>query len=501
MSTAGRTCLPLLVAAGLIAAGGAAPARPAQPPAPGLHLAPCRIEHPAGLAAVSAECGTLRVPEDPAAPEGKGRQIELYVARVPAISRRKRPDPLFVLAGGPGMAATTFYSTAAPAFARIRRERDIVLVDQRGTGRSNGLHCELDADVLWRATEAVIAAETERCLTALATRAAVPAYTTSLAVQDLDRVRGALGYERINLYGVSYGTRVAQHYVRRFAARTRSAILDGVVPPEAVLGPEMALHAEAALERILARCAAQDPCRERFGDPADAYRALRERLARAPVAVELPHPSSGQPWALRFTSLHLASVLRLASYTSEQAALLPLTLDLAHRERNFVPLAAQFLLTSRALEEIIAYGMHNTVVCTEDVPFYSIGPAERARLQRTYLGTTQIDALENLCSVWPRGPMDEDLHAPLDSAVPALLLSGGDDPVTPPEFGERARTGFHDAVHLVLEGHGHGQLGAPCVDRVMARFIERGTSAGLDTACIARARPTPFFLSLTGPAP
>jgi pimeloyl-ACP methyl ester carboxylesterase len=472
---------------------------PAAESTTGIPLSPCRLEHPSRIVAVDAECAKVAVPENRADPES--RRIELNVARVPAVSRRKKLDPIFLLAGGPGMAATAFYTNVFPAFARIRRDRDIVLVDQRGTGQSNGLHCELGDEELMHASNETLIAETERCLKTLSTRADVRYYTTSVAVQDLDHIRALLGYEQINLYGASYGTRVAQHYARRFPERTRSVILDGIVPPEMALGPAIALDAEAALANIFARCTSQPDCVKRFGDPAVAYRSLRESLGHAPVEVSLNDPGSGQPVKLDFTALHLAMVLRLGSYTSEQAALLPLSLNLAHRDGNFIPLASQFLLVSEAYKEAIAYGMHNAVVCAEDVPFYELKKVDRAQLERTYLGVSQLDALVSICSVWPKGPIDKDFHAPLRSAVPALLLSGGNDPVTPASYGEQAKRGFSNSEHLVLNGLGHGQLTAPCVDRLMAQFVERGSARALDTSCANNARPMPFFTTLAGPPP
>ena len=221
--------------------------------APGLALSACELEHPLRLSALPAECGVLSVAENPHDPSG--RHIGLHVARVPAISRRKQADPLFVLAGGPGAAASAFYATVAGAFARIHRDRDIVLVDQRGTGRSNPLECAADQRLLVRTTDTEIAADTRRCLARLSTRADVAYYTSSVAVQDLERVRAALSVERINLYGTSYGTRVAQHYLRRFPQRVRAVILDGVVPAPVALGPATATDAEQALLGILARCA------------------------------------------------------------------------------------------------------------------------------------------------------------------------------------------------------------------------------------------------------
>jgi len=474
-----------------------APSDSAPPPA--LTLTACQLEDPAKVSVVLAECGDLSVPENPAEPGG--RRISLRMARVPAINRHKQPDPLFVLAGGPGMAATTFYASAAFSFERIHRDRDIILVDQRGTGKSNPLNCTLDDDDLYHATDAEVATDARRCLTALEKTARVEFYTTSIAVQDLDKVRIALGYARINLYGVSYGTRVAQHYVRRFPSQTRTVILDGVVPPELALGTATALNAEQALSHILSRCASDAECSKHFGDPALAYHSLRNSLQAHAVPVTLPDPTSGEPSKLEFTGYHLATVLRLASYTAEQAALLPLMLHGATESANFTPLAAQFLLVNRSYGDAVAYGMHNSVVCAEDVPFWDLAKVNRAELDKTFLGTAQIDGLKRMCSVWPRGPIDPDFHAPLHSDVPALILSGGDDPVTPPADAEQARRGFSRSVHVVLKGFGHGQLTAPCVDRVMAKFVDVGGTEGLDISCVRNDTPMPFFITVGGPSP
>ena len=467
--------------------------------APVLTLAPCELEHPLRLAVFAAECGTLTVPEDPAEPHG--RQIGLHVARVGAISRRKQPDPLFVLAGGPGAGAAAFYASVAPAFARILRERDIVLVDQRGTGGSNPLECTQPEDLLGHASTAEIVQATRSCLAALAPRANLAEYTTSLAVQDLEQVRAALGLERINLYGASYGTRVAQHYLRRFPARVRSVILDGVVPVGQPMGPSTAIDAESALGNILRRCAGDAACRERFGDPAADYHAVRAALRVSTVPISVRDPSTGEDRSFEFGADHLASVLRLLTYTSEYAALVPLVLHAAAVHEDYAPLAAQYLMVERAYAQTIAVGMHNSVVCSEDVPLFAAYAIDRARLAATYLGTRQLDGLESVYRVWPRGPVDADLHAPLTSEVPALLLSGSDDPVTPPANAHEAARAFTHHLDLVLTGFGHGQLTAPCVDRLMAQFIARAAVEGLDAGCAKEARPLAFFTSLNGPPP
>ena len=467
--------------------------------APALVLTPCELEHPLRLSVLAAECGVMQVPENPRQPDG--RQIALHVARAPAISRRKRPDPLFVLAGGPGAAASAFYASVAGAFARILRERDIVLVDQRGTGGSNALECPESEELSGRQSDAEIQARTRACLALLAPRADVAFYTTSLAVRDLEQVRAALGYERINLYGSSYGTRVAQHYLRHFPARTRSVILDGVVPVSLPMGPSAAIDAEGALERILRRCAQDSACRERFGDPASDYHAVRAALRVSTVPISVRDPATGDDRSFEFGADHLASVLRLLSYTSEYAALLPLVLHAAASQEDYAPLAAQYLMVERAYAQTIAAGMHNSVVCAEDVPLFAAYAVDRARIASTYLGARQLDGLVSVCRVWPRGEVDEDLHAPLTSAVPALLLSGSDDPVTPPAFAHEAASSFTHHLEVVLEGFGHGQLTAPCIDRVMVQFVARASVDGLDVSCARLARPLPFFTSLNGPPP
>ncbi|HTD13139.1 MAG TPA: alpha/beta hydrolase [Steroidobacteraceae bacterium] len=483
-----------LLAIGLLAANTASGAAVA--PAP---LLPCELKHPQHLAALPAQCLELTVAENPQLPAG--RQISLHVAVVPAVNRDKRPDPLFVLAGGPGTAASAFYTETAAAFARIHRNRDIVLVDQRGTGMSHPLNCALTEEELYGEDDSVVLAQVRRCRAALEENADLAQYTTSLAVQDLERVRTALGYRQVNLYGVSYGTRVAQHYLRRFPQHTRAVVLDGVVPPAAALGATAAQDAQDALEDAFARCVRDRLCHARFGDPAATYGALRAQLAAHAVPVNLADPTSGEPLHMEFTARHFAAVLRLLVYAPSGTALLPLLLHEALVNHDFTAFAAQSRLISREFAGDFAIGMHNTVVCSEDVPLYPLQGIDRVALARTFMGTHQIDGLVTVCSAWPTGPVDADFHAPLVSDVPVLLLSGSADPVTPPAFAESARRGLHNSLHVVLPGFGHAQLGAPCMARVLERFYERPAVEGLDVACTRDARPQPFFLTRNGPGP
>jgi pimeloyl-ACP methyl ester carboxylesterase len=472
----------------------------AQAPPPKLALKPCRLEHPARMLALSAECASVTVPENYEQPNG--RKIDLFVARVPAISLNKKPDPLFLIAGGPGTSAVDLYTSSAGPFERVRRDRDIILVDQRGTGRSHRLDCDYgDRNLFERIDEIEVGAINIKCRGELSKASDLRMYTTSVAVRDLDGVRALLGYSSINLYGNSYGTRVAQHYARRYPATTRTVILDGVVNPEVILGPAIAIDAERALERILARCQADAACKKAFTDPAADYRNLRAQLTAKPVTTMVSDAATGRPIQFDFTARHLSAVLRFASYNDDQAALLPLSLHLATHEANFTPLASQFRVFAQSLESSFAYGMHNSVACSEDAPLIDAAKLDREALAATHMGAEQVEQLIEACKEWPQGVVDADLHAPFKSNAAALLLSGADDPVTPPSYAELAQRAFADSDHVIIAGHGHGQLGAPCVDRIISDFVTSGTARGLDIGCTSKLKPMPFFITLAGPAP
>ena len=454
----------------------------------------CRLSEP-WLPSVSAQCGSLTVPENPDDPDG--REIELFVAIVPALSEAPRSDPLLLISGGPGEAATRLYLTLRGAFEPIRRERDIVIVDQRGTGRSAPLSCPTaDADDLETADLDQLSSLVADCVAALSGDPRF--YTTSVAVQDLDAVRRELGIAEWNLYGVSYGTRVAQHYLRRYEQNTRAVILDGVVPAGLVLGPAIAQVSQRVLDSLIERCANDELCNENFPDLAGRFVALSERLAEEPLSVSLPDPLTGEDIAIDLTARHLQVVVRLMSYIPQTTALLPLLLSEAEAGR-YAPLAAQAHMIIGEIENAISFPMHNSVVCTEDVAFYT--GDESLGLEDTYLGSTIVDALRAVCAEWPTGVIDDDLKDPLVSAKPVLLLSGEFDPITPPDYADEVLEDLSNARHLVGPGQGHGQAPVGCVRNIMRRFLDELDPPGLPAACVERESSSPFFLDFTGPAP
>jgi pimeloyl-ACP methyl ester carboxylesterase len=462
-----------------------------------LSLHECRLEHPLKIASVAARCGVLQVAENPQEPSG--RTIGLHVAVVPALNRRSRSAPLFLLAGGPGQAASDLYVSYAGAFARVNRNHDIVLLDQRGTGRSEPLYCDYPED--WRETRDELPAVKQATLDCLARYGdRVRYYTSSVAVQDLERVRAALGYTQIDLYGASYGTRMAELYLRHHAGAVQAVILDGVTDPEQAIGPETPLDGERALDLILERCRRSPECAAAYPDLRGDFRALRAKFGPATASLTLPDPSTGEPLELGFNRGVLAAALRLLSYNSTQASLLPTLIHQAS-SGSLAPLAAQTVMMAREIRGQLASGMQNSVVCSEDVPFFASQDIDRQRIDATYQGTEQLDALVEICKLWPRGPVDADLHAPLTSDVPSLLLSGEADPVTPPGGAERLARGLARHRHLVLPGEGHGQLATGCMPRLVAAFLDAPDPQALDAACLEEHRPAPFFIGSSGPAP
>jgi pimeloyl-ACP methyl ester carboxylesterase len=462
-----------------------------------LPLTECRLEHPLHLASVPARCGTWRVPEDREHPHGAS--IELKLAVVPALNRRSTAAPLFLLAGGPGQSAQQLYVAVGSAFARINRDHAIVLLDQRGTGGSSPQSCDFPEE--WQEPKdpmPELRKATGACLAKLGQR--VRFYTTSNAVRDLDEVRAALGYDQIDLYASSYGTRVAQHYLRRFPAHVHAVILDGVTYPEQLIGAETPQDGERALHLIIARCRQAPDCAATYPQLTQDLDALLGQFGPQRVMVTIDDPNSGLPLEVEFNSRILASALRFLSYSAMQASLLPALIHEAVHGR-LRPLASQSVMNARQIGDQLANGMQYSVICSEDEPFFSAANVDRAAMSTTYQGTELLDALHEICKVWPRGPVDADLHSPVHSDTPTLLLSGEADPVTPPADAERAAATLTRHRHLILHGEGHGQLTTGCVPRLMADFLDSTATDLLDTACLDQHTPEPFFLSMTGPAP
>jgi pimeloyl-ACP methyl ester carboxylesterase len=457
---------------------------------------PCTLATAGSPSTVAAQCTMISVPENHS--ESDGPRIDLALAWVPADGDGE-PDPVFMLAGGPGQSARDSYPSIAPAFRDIRRKRHVLLLDQRGTGASSPLIChDSEGNANFSEPDAeddidVARAFAERCRDSLSKDTDLRHYGTLDAIDDLDFVRRAIGTEQVNLVGISYGTRVAQHYAKRYPQQTRSIVLDGVVPNTLHLGQEHARNLEAALDLHFSRCNEDPACKERFGDARGLLSRVAAQLRAEPREVRYRDPVSGESKVeiLRFG--HLAAVTRLLSYSPVTAALLPLALHEVEQGRGELLMAQAQMLMSQ-IGDSINHGMQLSVMCAEDADLLRIDPADEGSV----LGTEFIAFSQAQCGVWPKKPRPQDFHTALVADAPALLLSGEYDPVTPPRYGEEVVAGLSKGRHLVLRGQGHNVLPVACTPKLVARFIDTLDAAELDAECLDKLAYTPPFAGFYG---
>ncbi len=441
-----------------------------------LALADCRLRN----LPTAAQCGELEVPEDRSKPDG--RKIRIFAAVLPANTVTPKQDPLLILAGGPGQAAS-FLGPFAERLTELRRTRDVVLIDQRGTGRSSPLTCEafresdddlLEPDPVPRARE---------CLRELTARGVDPAqYTTTAWIDDLEAMREALGYSRWNLWGGSYGTRVAQEYLRRHPDRVRTIVLDGVAPPGMVITLDIWPTRAAALDAILKACATSASCGNAHPDAAATLARIERNLGPGGREIEIVDPRTGAPQRERITFDAVLGALQPLTYAPETATLLPEMLSLA-ANGEFGPLFAANPVLSGNLSDQMNAALHFSVTCAEDVP--RIRPGSESRVLAGLPTRRLALQIISVCDVWPRGTMPSDFAEPVTSDKPALLLSGGMDPVTPPAYGALVAKGFSNGRHIVAPGYGHIVSVHACGPRLLAAFVDDAGVAHLPATCVA----------------
>jgi pimeloyl-ACP methyl ester carboxylesterase len=458
-------------------------------------LKDCRV---AGLRN-SVRCGVVQRALDPARPNGA--TIGIHYVVVPAMARRKLPDPVFLIAGGPGQSAIDVAPQVMPLFSRLNNRRDIVFVDQRGTGESAPLDCpeskrerldeQADDDAQVRLLMACKAALLKRPY--LHAPADLGLFTTTIAMQDLDAVRRQLGADRIDLVGVSYGTRAVLEYMRQFPGAVRRALLDSVAPPDMVLPASFSTDGQAAFEALLDACARQPACRAAYPRLRADWAALLASLPRPALA---PQPLSGTPEHFTLTRDVVLGAVRGALYSPAMAAALPAAISAAAAGRDEGLVGLGSLLGSRRGLKL-AMGMHFSVVCAEDVPL--LGRAtDRPGAD---FGTGQARLYQRVCADWPRGAVPAAFYSIPPTRTPTLLLSGGLDPATPPRHGARvARALGPTARHVVVPNAGHSVLGVGCAGDLLYRFIDAADDANataIDASCLTSIPRPGVFLPVT----
>jgi pimeloyl-ACP methyl ester carboxylesterase len=474
----------ILVVLAALGAGGTAFAAPAATAPAALALHTCRL---AGLDH-DAQCGVLERPLDPSRPAGT--QIGLHVVVIPALARRKLPDPIFFFAGGPGQSAVGLAGTIERLTSRLGARRDLVLIDQRGTGHSAPLQCEVPApdEGLARALDrARLVAGLDACRASLQKLpwGDLRFYTTTIAMADADAVRAALGAEQVDLLGVSYGTRAALEYLRVYPEHVRRVVIDGVAPPDMVLPESDDIDGQAAMQALFRDCAAEKACAQAHPALAQAWQAL---MASLPRTVDAADPVTGQPRRFTVTAEALRSLVHMPLYTPALGAMLPHAIDEAVAGR-FGPLLALSSSTG-GLPTDLSEGQHFSVICAEDMP--RMAPASSPASDQGAQGLYRA-----VCAHWPRGDVPAAFYTIPRSAAPVLLLSGGLDPVTPPRHAERvAKALGPKARSVVVPNNGHNVTAIACMRDAVFHFVDAPTDVeaqAVDMGCAAKVpRPLAF---------
>lgn len=451
-------------------------------------LKPCTIPGVEG----GVLCGSYNVFEN--RQTKAGRQIPLFIAILPAIESPSEPDPLFFIAGGPGQGASSLAGFASRAFAEVRRHRDIVLVDLAGTGRSAALKCPMYPTVHEVVGDFYPLAQVQACRQSLSTTVDLRRYTTSNLTDDLDEVRAALGYDKINIYGTSYGTRAALVYVRRHRAHVRSIAIKAIAPPTMQGTMHYARDTERSLQYLFRACAADANCAKAFPDLESEFRKVLWRASRGALRGFIPDPAGGAPVELPLSRGVVASTLLGLLQNSNSAVRLPLLIHTTFTG-DTKPLVEAIVEYRRGLDAGISMGMHLSVMCSEDAP--RMNPA-RAKIsdRGTALGDYRVAQLASACREWIRGEVPRGYAQPVRSDVPALLISGTLDPNTNERWGNAAARFLRNSTHVIIPNLSHGFSSInECGARFMAEFIDKGSAKGIDFSCKDRVRLPPFVLS------
>ncbi len=453
---------------------------------------PCRVE---GMPN-ELRCGAVKRPLDPTRPAGP--IIEVHYLVVPAMARNKQPDAVLLLAGGPGQSAIDVAPAVMSRLARLNNRRDLVFIDQRGTGRSAPLRCT-DESRLPVQQSIDPRQQLERLRQCREDLAKLPHgdmrfFTTTLAMQDFDAVREQLGVTQWNLIGASYGTRAALEYLRQFPQGVRRTVIDGVAPPDMVLPVSFSTDAQAALDALFKAC---EPDAMAPSACATQYPRLRQQwidlLKGLPRQVSVEHPITGKVERFELTRAALLGLVRAPLYAPALASALPAAIDAAANGdfSGFVGLSGA---VGNRKSNRLAMGMHFAVVCAEDAP--RIAGALQTPGQD--FGVLDAHMYESVCAFWPRGQVPQAFYSVPPATSPVLVLSGGADPVTPPRHGDRVTQAMGDkAQHIVVPGAGHGVMGTGCMRDVVYRFIVAASDAGAlpqDAGCATKVPRPPVFL-------
>ncbi len=427
--------------------------------------------------------GYFEVPENRTT--GQGRKLKLQITLLHSRADQPEPDPVFVLAGGPGVDANQMRFAFENSW--MRKHRDVVLVSQRGTAGNHRLAFPQSAlaPTHQQLMEPFpLPEQVHQARIVLSQTADLTQYSTCAAMDDLNDIRKALGYERINLVGSSYGTRAALVYIRQHGKTVRSAILEGVAPLEFINPLYHASEAQRALDLIFAEVESTAEYRQAFPELRKQWSELLQRFDQGPIVVVF------QGQLLELSRDSFTASLRSLMYSLNTSRQIPFLISQAARG-NFDPFLANAINRNRDLRDAIAMGMLLCVTAAEDID--RINPAEIAAVtQNTFLGDSRIRQQQAACDQWPRSELPEGFGEPVSSEVPVLILSGTIDPVISPRFGEMIKQHFTHSEHVIVPG-AHGVSGE-CIESIRQQFLDEASVANLKLDCIKQLELPPLRL-------
>ncbi|MFD2164767.1 alpha/beta fold hydrolase [Thalassotalea euphylliae] len=442
------------------------------------------------------KCGTLSVPENYEKPDAT--KIDINFTVIPAIDDSGKKIPLMFLAGGPGQAASELSAMLRNRFYEVRKTRDIVLVDQRGTGQSSQLKCDIpemqNADVYGTFTFDIDKNDIAECVGQFTQD--VSQYNTENAIRDFDAVREALGHEQINVYGGSYGTRAALNYMRMFPDSLNSVVLDSVAPMDIRIGL-FGQTAERSYQKLIENCFAEETCKAAFPNLDEDYQTVFRRLVKQPVEMTIPHPRLATPTKLIIDSEKFVSTIQMQLYSVTGRSMLPLLISEAAKE-NYMPFVGVLAQSDELQPPGSVYvNVLMNIACNEDFPLIEekdwIDDANN-----TFARNISHRGLRLICPSWPKYRASEALYEQVRADIPTLILSGDLDPVTPPAYGDIADEMLPNSRHIVAEKLSHIVAINDCGVGIVAKFIEDKDLEAVDDTCLTELPAETFMTSLNG---
>ena len=425
----------------------------------------------------------------------KGARIRLNFIILPASAPNPAPDPIFVFQGGPGMGAASFPIGFALYCDKARWEREVVFLDQRGTGLSNPLHCERIGDPNLAQTylqDMFPEDYVKKCRKKLQKKANLRYYHTMMSLADTDELREALGYEQINLMGGSYGSYAALQYMKYYPERVRSSVLFSIALPHLLYPANLAQDTQNALERLFTDCAADPDCAADYPDLPQRLDQILNRLKQGPVTVNIINPINGQPETVSFTHNNFIHGLRSMLYSNSASRWIPAFIHWASNG-HYAPIAEYTADYLYGINQDLMDGLLLCVTCTETIPFIDFDVA-RAQAQGTMMGTYRLDQQERACELWVRGRIPDGFNDPFYSDIPTLLANGENDPTTPQINGHILSGYLANSRYIVVPnaGHGVGNVMENCLDDIIALFYEQASVANIDSSCVNTYTRPPF---------